>query len=55
MLEGGYNLDALASSVAATMAALSGDASDQASEREAELTELADRARQRLEAWWPAL
>jgi acetoin utilization deacetylase AcuC-like enzyme len=55
VLEGGYNLDALASSVAATMAVLSGSASDQASEPEAELTEVADRARQRLDAWWPAL
>lgn len=50
VLEGGYDVDALASSVAATMAVLGGEASGLGSvaEAEAEPTELSERARQRL-------
>jgi acetoin utilization deacetylase AcuC-like enzyme len=51
VLEGGYNLDALARSVAATMAALVADGATTEPDR----TPLADEARARLAAQWPSL
>ncbi len=54
VLEGGYDVDALASSVAATMAVLAGER-DQAAAGEAQPTERSERALGRLQAWWPGL
>jgi acetoin utilization deacetylase AcuC-like enzyme len=51
VLEGGYDLDALARSVAATMEAAAGDAVP----AEAPLGPLAERARSHFARWWPAL
>lgn len=51
VLEGGYDLDALAHSVAATMEAASGDAVA----AEAPLGPLADHARSHFARWWPVL
>jgi acetoin utilization deacetylase AcuC-like enzyme len=51
VLEGGYDLDALAHSVAATMAAASGAAVAE----EAPPGPLASRARSHLARWWPVL
>jgi acetoin utilization deacetylase AcuC-like enzyme len=51
VLEGGYNLDALARSVAATMEAAAGDAVPGA----APLVPLAERARSHFARWWPTL
>jgi acetoin utilization deacetylase AcuC-like enzyme len=56
VLEGGYDLEALAASVVATMQALrDGQEGSDPAPREAELGELADRARDRLREWWPGL
>ena len=57
VLEGGYDLEALASSVAATMEALNGTgaAGSTADPGEPELSGLAEGARHRLHAWWPGL
>jgi acetoin utilization deacetylase AcuC-like enzyme len=56
VLEGGYDVDALASSVAATMEALAATESHEAaSAGESELCEPAERARRRLQPWWPGL
>jgi acetoin utilization deacetylase AcuC-like enzyme len=51
VLEGGYDLDALAHSVAATMAAASGDTPP----AESPPGPLAERARAHFARWWPAL
>jgi acetoin utilization deacetylase AcuC-like enzyme len=51
VLEGGYDLDALARSVAATMEAAAGDAVPVV----APLVPLAERARSHFARWWPAL
>ena len=53
VLEGGYDLDALRSSVLATMAALA--AGPPAPEGQVPLNELAEDARRRLEPFWPGL
>ena len=52
-LEGGYALDALARSVAATLEALSGPLPDEADGAPSEPAAL--EARARLEPWWPSL
>ena len=54
VLEGGYALDALARSVAATMAELTPDAPDGPG-AELAVAPLAVAARERLARWWPAL
>jgi acetoin utilization deacetylase AcuC-like enzyme len=51
VLEGGYDLDALARSVAATMAAAAGDVTP----AEAPAGPLVERARSHFAQWWPAL
>jgi acetoin utilization deacetylase AcuC-like enzyme len=53
VLEGGYALEPLARSVAATMRELSSEASAPA--RTASQLPIAEQARQRLKRWWPAL
>jgi acetoin utilization deacetylase AcuC-like enzyme len=49
VLEGGYDLDALARSVAATMAAAAGEVTP----AEASPGPLAERARSHFARWWP--
>ena len=55
VLEGGYALGALARSVAATLAALSGPPSTDGPVARAEVPPVAHQARERLAEWWPAL
>jgi acetoin utilization deacetylase AcuC-like enzyme len=55
VLEGGYALGALARSVAATLAALSGPLSRDGSVARADVPPVAYQARERLAEWWPAL
>jgi acetoin utilization deacetylase AcuC-like enzyme len=56
VLEGGYALQALARSVAATMAELTPEAPDgEAGVTEPAVAPLAAEARERLASWWPAL
>jgi acetoin utilization deacetylase AcuC-like enzyme len=53
VLEGGYSLDALASSVAATLAALNEPVA--APDLDGPAPPVVDQARERLARWWPAL
>lgn len=52
VLEGGYNLDALAGSVAATMASAVAGTADSEAKREVGRTPLADRAAEYFAQWW---
>ncbi len=52
VLEGGYALDALARSVAATMEVMAAPAVPASA---ADTTSLSDAARRRVAEWWPAL
>jgi acetoin utilization deacetylase AcuC-like enzyme len=54
VLEGGYDVDALAASVVATMGAMGEEEAPPGAEPE-QLGVVADRARRRLRAWWPGL
>ena len=55
VLEGGYALDALARSVAATLGALAGPAAAPAPAEEGDVSPFVSQARERLARWWPAL
>jgi len=55
VLEGGYALDALAKSVAATLEAMAEPAAAPAPRVDGDLPTLAGQARERLAQWWPAL